>query len=373
MTVKTLRAASAAVLPLLILLSCKSGKDAEAGANRKGRTPRFAAVVAAKAPFLDSRGGIATVSAGEQVELKVESSGRIAEVLFREGGAVPRGAVLVRLEDSETRALRDRAAAKARLAAATLSRLREQVRVEAASAQQVEAAAADSAVAAADLALAEVALEKTRVRAPFAGVAGLLDVSRGQWVQAGQKLTRLVSRSDARLDWTLPEGEATRVRVGTLLPFRNPATGREGRAVVVALDPAIDEVTRTRGLRARCREGCEQLLAGMAVEVRLPQDSSPVLSVPAHALSGSARGPALFVFRAGKAVQVPVAPGRRSHESIEILSGLDVGDTVLIPGASPPKPGAAVEIARLQGAGEAGGDGEGRRGAAAGSRGVARP
>lgn len=362
MTQRLLRATCATVLPALLLLSCKSGKEGDADGRGKGRVSRYAAVVAAKAPFLDTRGGIATVSAAERVELRTEAAGRIAEILFRDGAAVRKGAILVRLDDVEARAQRDRAAAKARLAAATLARLREQVRVEAASAQQLEAAQADSAVASADLALADVALEKTRVRAPFDGTAGLLAVSRGQWVQSGQKLTEIVSRSGLRIDWELPEGEALRLAPGRTLLWKAPASGKNGRATVAALDPSLDEATRTRGLRSLCVSGCDALLPGMAVEVRLPADSAPTLAVPSQALTGTTKGVALFLHKGGKAVQTTVVPGRRSTESVEILSGLSEGDTVLVPGASPPKPGAPVEIARLLGGKAATADGtDGKR------------
>jgi len=356
------------VLPLGFLAACRPGKDPSDAGKGKGRTSRFAAVVAVREPFLDSRGGLATVSAGAQVDLKVELTGRVAEILVQDGAPVRKGALLVRMDDAEARAQRDRAAARVRLAAATVSRLREQLRVEAASGQQLDVALADSAVAAADLAVSEVALEKTRVRAPFDGVAGLLDVSRGQWVQVGQKLTTLVARDGARLDWSLPEADALRLRPGATLAWREPSSGREGAASVVALEPALDEATRTRGLRAVCRTGCAALLPGMAVEVRMPVDSAPVLAVPSQALSGSAKGVALFVFRGGKALQTPVVPGRRAVDRIEILAGLAEGDTVLMPGAAPPKPGSDVEIARLLG-----GRSDSARGGRDGGRGASRP
>lgn len=345
---KPLPAVLVTALPFLLLASCKSGKPSD-DARGKGRTSRYAAVVVAPEPFLDQRGGMATVSVDEQVDLRIEASGRVAQILFREGGPVRKGSVLLRLDDTEAGAQRDRAAAKARLASATVSRMREQIKVEAASSQQLEVSLADSAVAAADLALAEVALEKTRIRAPFDGVAGLLDVSRGQWVQAGQKMTTLVSRSGARLEWAVSEGDAFGLKLGARIPWREPASGREGIAEVSALDPALDESTRTRALRAVCRTGCDRLLPGMAVEVRLPMDSTPVLTVPSQTLSGNAKGVALYLHRAGNAVQVGVIPGRRSDTKVEILSGISAGDTVLLPGASPPKPGSPVEIARILG------------------------
>jgi len=340
----------AALFAVLVLASCKGNASKSEAAGGKPRVSKLAAVIAAKAPFADPLAGLGSVGSLERVDLKSEIAGRVLRVEFREGAAVRKGQVLVRLDDAETKALRDRAAARARLASASLARVREQLRVEAASAQQVEAASADSAVAAAELVLADVALERTRVKAPFDGVAGLCDVSTGQWIQPGQILTEVVSRRTVRLDWSVPERLASVVAAGQPLSWKDPASGRSGKAVVDALDPSLDETTRSRRLRASCRTGCDALLPGAAVELLLPGDTAPALSVPSQALSGSAAGLALFVFRGGKATLAPVAAGRRSVDRIEILSGLAVGDTVLFPGASPPKPGAPVEIARILGA-----------------------
>jgi membrane fusion protein (multidrug efflux system) len=350
--------------------SCSKDSAKTDASGGKPRVAKLAGVVAAKSVFTDPVSGLGSVGAPERVSLRSEVAGKVRDVAVRDGAAVRRGQILVQLEDDEAKAVRDRAAARARLAAATLARVREQLRVEAASSQQVEVAAADSAVARAELAIAEVALERTRLRAPFDGVAGLSDVSRGQWITAGQVLTEVVSGAKLRIDWSVPERLASSVRTGMPLTWKDPGTGAVGTAVVEALDPTLSESTRSRRMRASCRTRCDVLLPGSGLELRLAGDTVPVVSLPSQVLSGNAAGLAVFVMREGKAVLVPVVAGRRSIDRIEIVSGVAVGDTVLVPGAAPPKPGSPVEIARLLGGSEKPGPGaaDAKPGQAAGTR-----
>lgn len=330
----------------LLWTSCRSSQKASETAA-KDRVQKLPALLVQRERFRDSTAGLADVEGQDQIELRTEAAGKVREVAFREGGAVGAGQLVVALDDAEARASRDRAQARLRLAAAFVVRVREQVRAQAASLQQQESAQADSAVAAADLALAEAALAKTRVRAPFAGKAGLRGVQVGQLVGAGQLVTTLVGGGAPRLVWALPEGMAARIAPGQELRWRDPALGAAGTAAVQAVAPALDPHTRTRPLVARCRTGCDALVAGGTVEMVLPTDTVPTLSIPAQALTGSAKGSGVFVLRSGKAALVSVAVGRRNAERVEILSGLDAGDTVLVGGATSPKAGAPVEIARL--------------------------
>lgn len=337
------------VLPLSFLAACGSGKDAPDAKGKGGkRTPRFAAVEMSLQAFSAPHAVLGAVRASEGVEIRTEVAGRLSALPFAEGAPVRKGQVLARLDDAEARASRDRSAARSRLADATLARVREQWKAEAASAQQVEVAAADSAVARAELALAEVALARTVVVAPFDGIAGLREHSPGQWIPAGTLLVRVVARR-SQLEASLAGSAAGLARVGQKLTWNDPSGRAKGRAEVSVLDAWVDPSTRARRLRATCLSGCEGLLPGAAVRMEFGADSTKVLAVPSTALAGDAKGLGLFVHRGGKAVFTPVEIGRRTADRLEILSGVAVGDTVLIPGATPPRPGSDVEVARLLG------------------------
>lgn len=337
------------LLPLVLLAACGSGKDASDSKGKGGkRTPRFAAVELALQPFSAPHAVLGTVRATEAVEIRTEVAGRVSALPFVEGAPLRKGQVLARLDDAEARASRDRAAARSRLADATLARVREQWKAEAASAQQVEVAAADSAVSRAELALAEVALGRTVVVAPFEGVAGLREHAVGQWLPAGTVLVRMVAKR-SQLEASLAGTAAGSARVGQKITWADPSGRAKGSAVVAVLDPWVDPSTRARRLRADCIAGCEGLLPGAAVRLEFGADSGKALVVPSTALAGDAKGLGLFVHRGGKALFTPVEIGRRTADRLEILSGVAVGDTVLIPGATPPRPGSEVEIARMLG------------------------
>ena len=137
------------------------------------------------------------------------------------------------------------------------------------------------------------------------------------------------------------------MRKGQIISWNDPSGRAKGRATVDVMDPWIDPDTRARRLRVHCQTGCESLVPGAAVRLEFPDDRAKVLSVPSTALAGDAKGLALYVYRGGKAVLVPAEIGRRTSDRLEVLSGVAVGDTVLIPGASPPKTGSEVGIARI--------------------------
>lgn len=329
----------------LVLGGCRKAGDGEKG-GKPPKVIKAAGWVVAPAVFPEARTLLAEVQADREVDLRVEVAGRLEALPLRDGQAVKAGQILARIDEASARADRARAEAKVRLAASRAARVGEQVRVEAASRADLEAAEADLAVARADLAASEAELARHVVAAPFSGRVGLVGVVRGQWLTAGQTVARLVGDGPLRLEAALPEAGASWLRTGDRLAWRAAGGADSGTAVVEALEPALDE-GRTRPVRARVTGPASGLLPGGTVELSLRGDDRPVLSVPPRALSGDARGPLVWVARGGKAVSVPVVPGRRGAEALEIERGLAPGDTVLLPGGSTPKAGAAVEIVRI--------------------------
>jgi membrane fusion protein (multidrug efflux system) len=186
---------------------------------------------------------------------------------------------------------------------------------------------------------------RTQVRAPFAGKVGLLKVDQGQWLSAGQVIGQMVSESPVRLEAAMPEARAAWIQVGQKLSWK--AGKDSGKARVDALEPYLDAQTRTRSLRAKVEGKTVGLLPGFSVELQLERDTTPVLTVPSQALSGDVRGILVWVARGGKSFPVPVETGRRAADRIEIRSGLNPGDTVIMPGSSTLKPDGNVEIVRI--------------------------
>jgi len=265
---------------------------------------------------------------------------------FREGQAVKRGQLLVKLADQDLSATRDKAKAAADFARQTFSRRKEQLNVQAVSQQDVDAASQALASAEADVRFCEAQLSKTEIRSPLDGRVGISNVAIGQYLTAGQAVAVVARTSPLKVDFQVPGDDVSKVRAGMALKFR-PYGDRDWReAAIYATDPFVDSVARTLRVRALWKGASEGLVAGTAVEVRMGLSRGKAFLMPPQALGADARGPSILVLRGGKATPVPVVVGRRTAEAVEISAGLKAGDTVLCNGATPVKPGSTVAPSR---------------------------
>ena len=176
-----------------------------------------------------------------------------------------------------------------------------------------------------------VTLQKTRIRAPFAGKVGLRRVSAGAWVTPETVLTTLSDTSKLKVDFALPERYVADVRVGHEFFFK--VTGRPERfkGQVIAIEPEIDRATRSVSVRGLTENAEGELASGAFANVEVPIGADkPILTVPAQALVPSVKGHGIWVLTDGKASLRPVEIGQRTADDVEIVSGLSAGDTVLV-------------------------------------------
>jgi membrane fusion protein (multidrug efflux system) len=307
----------------------------------------LAAIVAKPQQLQANAQGLGTLLPAESVELKCETSGRVSAILFREGQSVEAGTPLVQLANDELRASLQKASAKLQQAQASWQRRQEQYTAQAISQQEWEAARAELRSAEADSSLLVAQLAKTTLRAPFRGVVGLRAISLGQVLTIGTTVTTLVQRLPLRLEFSLPEKFARYALPGARLAVKNN-DGSATEAKILARDGMLDPSTRTLMVRATITGKSEALVPGQAVEFDLPLPVREVLMVPSEAVGGSATGSTLFLYRGGKAERVGVVLGGRETDRVEILAGLQAGDTVLCTGAAPVRPGSAVQLSTLR-------------------------
>jgi membrane fusion protein, multidrug efflux system len=325
------------------LASCK---DADKAKDKQRPVPSIAAWIARDTTVDRAVQGVGTLVPEAQVDLRAEIAGRVAAIGFKEGQAVKKGQLLIKISDADLAASRDKAKAVAEFQRQTLSRRKEQLAVQAVAQQDVDAAVQALASAQADLALAEAMLAKTEIRAPFAGRIGLTNAAVGQYLTPGQALATMASLRPIRVEFQVPGDDVSRVRTGMDLKFRRWGGGEFKSAKIYATDPGVDSVSRTLRVRALWTGETEGLVAGTAVEVKIGLSKAKAILMPPQGLGADARGPSTLVLRGGKATPVQVVVGRRTAEAVEIVSGLVAGDTVLCNGAVPVKPGSAVVPSR---------------------------
>lgn len=303
-------------------------------------------------PLQRSISAVGTLRSDNSVMLRPEVAGRIAEINFTEGGKVKKGDVLIRLDDSITKAQLQQAQASLALAesrnrrAAELSRegfISKQARDEAASELKVQRAAVE---------LSKAQLDKTVIQAPFDGLIGLRNVSVGDYVSPGADLVPIESVDPLKVDFRIPEQYLGSVYTGLKLTLSFdalPGQSREGQ--VGAISPVVDVGGRSLLLRATVPNADDTLRPGMFARVRLQLSNAEALMVPETALSPSGDTQYVFKVEQGVARRVPVKIGLRREGMVELEEGVQAGDQVIVSGLQKVSDGAAVKIVGTQSSG----------------------
>lgn len=284
--------------------------------------------------FVDDVAAVGSLKSNESVVLRPEIAGRIAAIHLREGMPAAKGAVLVALDASTQAAELRQAEANLALSQANHRRTEELYEKKFVSARARDEAAANLKVLEAAVALAQARLQKTQIRAPFAGIVGIRNVSAGDYVKEGQELVNIEDIGALKADFRLPESYLSRLRKGQSVEVSTDAMpGQTFKGTLDAIDPLLDASGRAISLRARLENTDLKLRPGMFVRVRLAFGGERQgLAVPEEALVPA--GDDNFVFRVveGKAQRVMVKVGQRRGATVEITEGLKAGDEVVSAG-----------------------------------------
>jgi len=341
-------------LAVLLLLAapaaCKKANSAAGGGP--GGPGGFAMPVEVAAAIrdtvVDAIAATGQIEAIQSIELRPEVSGRITDILVREGQEVGAGTPLFKVDDAELKAQVAQADAERQLARQALERTKQLIAQNASSTSDLEQAEARSRGADANYDLLKTRLDRTVVGAPFAGVIGRRLVSIGTYVSPQTPLITLQSVNPQHASFDVPERYADRLRRGQLVSFQVAALpGKNFSGEVVFVDPVVSLPGRTILIKARVPNNEHQLQAGMFIEARLATDIRPnAVVVPEDALLPMQGATFIWVIKDGKADRRQVSVGVRTAGWAEIQGGVEAGDSVVVGGGERLFPTAPV-MARL--------------------------
>ena len=320
----------------------------QAGGTQQSRGRGPSPVETAKASSMELSDDIAAIGnllADESVAIAPETSGRIAEILFKDGDTVPAGAPLFRLDMELARA--DLAEAQARLSLAEANYDRTQTLRKSGNVAQstYDASRTELEVARTAVDSAQVRLAKLTVTAPFSGTVGFRSVSLGAYVTAGTALVQLDKVDVLQVSFSVPELEQARIAIGQTVEVLADALPNERfTAVIVAIDPSVDINGRALKVRAQLDNAAQKLRPGLLTRITVKGTPRQSVLVPESAIVQ--RGEAVFVFTVADntATEVRVKTGKRLSGRVEIVSGIAAGDVVVTAGNSSLRNGAAVEV-----------------------------
>ncbi len=283
------------------------------------------------------------LKANEEVELRSEAAGRLVAMHFREGEEVGSGALLVKINDSDLQAELKRAEVQRGLAAQREERVRALLNEKTVSQQVYDEAAGNLKTVDAEIELLEARIEKTEIRAPFAGRIGLRSMSEGGYVTSSTPIATLQDLDPIKLDFAVPEKYSGQIRAGAPIEFAVAGIERKFRGEVYAVEPRIDSATRSVRLRARAANPERLLFPGSfaRIELVLAEQSDAIL-VPTTALVPGVETTTVFVIEDGKAVARQIETGQRTAADMQVTRGLKVGDRVITSGLQQIRGGMAV-------------------------------
>jgi membrane fusion protein (multidrug efflux system) len=287
--------------------------------------------------------GTGTVRASETIDLHAENSGKVVALNFVEGAPVRKGDLLLQMDDSELQAQQARAEQRRKLAAVREERLRSLKEQGFSNLQDYDTAVTELAVQSAEIDLIKTQIAKSILRSPFDGVVGLRYVSEGAYITPSTRIARLQAVDEVKIDFSLPEKYGGRIRPGDVVEFSVAGVPERSEAKVYALEPQIDETTRTLLVRARAANPGGRFRPGAFARVTWrAAELQEALLVPAVALVPESDEPQVYVIEAGKAVARKVELGGRYGGRIQVVAGLQGGEAVVVAGVQQLRAGMAV-------------------------------
>lgn len=333
----------------LLLISCGESEHSQIPKMNPGELPPVRAVVwdVTANEFIDRERFIGSISARELVSIRSEIQGTIESVHFQEGQKVEKGDLLIRLDDTKLQA--QLAQVEADLAQLKLdyqmdSKLFEQATI---SRQVFDQSKAKLTRARATHQLRSRELQDTEIRAPFAGVLGSRDVSVGQVISPQLDLTYLVKLNPIDIEFRIPERFVSKVRIGQNIVVSARAwPGEQFSGKVHFIASYVDPRTRTVQVKAEILNADSRLKPGMFCEAFLEMERvENAILIPETAIFRvlNSREASVYSISSDNNIEMTtVEVGRRMAGIVQIISGLSIGDKVIVEGTQKAIPGAPL-------------------------------
>lgn len=290
-----------------------------------------------------------TVQANELVELSAEASGIITNIYFEEGRQVQRGDLLVKINDSELQAQKQRAIYRLNLAEQREERQRRLLERGGISQDDYDATLNEVNILRAETQLIEAQIDKTEIRAPFSGVIGLKYVSTGSYISSTSRIASLQEVDPVKIDFSIPERYIPRVSVGDNINFTVQGVDSTFLGEVYAIEPRVDTETRTLQIRAMSENRGQVLYPGaFANIVLILEQIDDALMLPTISIVPELNAQKVFVVRDGVVEESRIRTGIRTSEKVQVIEGISRGDVVLTTGLLQVRPGMEVEITDLK-------------------------
>ena len=369
---RTYTIAGAVLLILILLFAFARSKSDKVSAAETTKTETIMVgpeniAVATTGAIMSGPSLSGTLEPEREAVLRAQVQGSVLQTYADQGQAVSAGTVLARIDASGIQDAYNSARAQvvaarnaADIAARDLARNEKLLAAGAIAERDIEQSrrasiAAQAALEDANsrLASAEKQFRSTTVTAPFGGVVSERPVSAGDIVQPGTSLFTVVDPSSMRLEASVPAEQLSSIRVGVPVTFTvSGYPGREFVGHIVRVNPTADPTTRQVRIYVSIPNAGRTLVGGLFATGRMSTATRTGLVVPTTAVDVRGTAPSVVRVKGGKAekVQIQIGVTDKASETVEVLSGLQAGDTLLLGAAQGITPGTPVRVSAPAGA-----------------------
>lgn len=272
-----------------------------------------------------------TVLANEYAELHPEVNGRLVFLDVPEGTVVKKSTVIAKINDADLQAQLSKTKVQLNLAELTEQRYKKLLNINGINQNDYDIALNQVNSFKADLAYTQTLIDKTVLKAPFDGLLGLRLISQGSFVTTATVLTSIQQVSKLKIDFTLPENYSNLIRKGRTVEVDiDGGKSARKKATIFATEPMVNTATRNLKVRAYLNATANP---GAFVKIYLDAgENSKSIIVPSSSIMPEAKSKRLAVVKNGKSVFVDVETGVRTVGAVEILSGINVGDSIIVTG-----------------------------------------
>ncbi len=280
-----------------------------------------------------------TILANEEAEIRTEAPGRIVLIGFEEGSHVEKGRLLLKINDAELQAQLLKNKVQLELATTEVSRKKELLSLRGISQEEFDISQNKFNTLEAEKQLILAQISKTEIRAPFSGTIGLRMVSEGAYITAATLITTLQQTDPVKIDFRIPEKYGAFAGKGKPISFTTEGSKDIYKAVVYATESRIDPETRTIQVRARCSNPGNRIIPGAFARIVLnmfPEQES--ILIPTSAVMPVLNGEQVYIVKGGLAQICRIETGVRSDSAVEVIKGLNTGDSLILTGLLQIKP-----------------------------------
>jgi len=339
----------AVVIAALVFFKIKflTDKTAESSSSAAGKKSVLAVnmMVATPAELKNEFFTSGNILANESVEIKNEAQGRVVKIFFTEGTSVKQGQMLMKLNDDDLLAQLKKLQSSQKNADAEEARQHQLLLINGISHSEYENALNTLNGIKADIETIQSQINKTEIKAPFDGVIGLRNISVGSYLSTGTSITTLQQINPVKIDFFIPEKYAALISKDATIDFTVEGVRDTFTAKTYAAEPVVNASTGTIKFRALCANPGGKLIPGAFAHIVVTlQTINDAFMVPSQSITAKQNQQSVFIVIDGKAVTTSVTTGIRTDSTVQITSGLSIGDTVITSGILAVKNGNPVKL-----------------------------